>query len=240
MDIIFLNSSIEDDVACIISLLKLGSEHTRVKKYICECFALPKDIYAEDNHILEDLIKKVVTNEKIENKDLIERKISESQNLWNENCKNINRILADIFQCKNNDDLINAVLSVNCVCPYDFEKRIIYINYRKNVLEIQETCVHELIHYYWFNKWKQLFNDTYEENLVWSFSEIAIDAIFKETELRQYCVSKFPAHKHRYEIKYNGQNMMEYFRTLYRKKSITEFMKRGIEIIKEIEREEKI
>lgn len=237
MNIVFKNNSIEDDVASIISLLKLGSEHTRVKEYICEYFELPKEILDEDNSILEELVKKVVTNEKIKNKDTIDRKINESQKLWNKNCKNINCILSDIFECKFNNNLINAVLSVNCVCPYDFEKRIIYINYRKNVLEIQETCVHELIHYYWFNKWKQLFNERCEDNLIWSFSEIAIDAIFKETELRQYCISKFPAHKHLYEIKYNGQNMMKYFRTLYRDNSITEFMKIGIEIIKKIERE---
>ena len=74
--------------------------------------------------------------------------------------------------------------------------------------------------------------EMYEEDLVWSFSEIAIDAIFKETDLKQYCVSQFPAHKHLYEINYNNQNMMEYFRILYRKNSITEFMKIGIESVR--------
>ena len=145
---------------------------------------------------------------------------------------NINEILSNIFQCKQDDEIINALLSINCVCPYDFEKGIIYINYRKSVEEIQETCIHELIHYYRFNKWKELFKEMYEEDLVWSFSEIAIDAIFKETDLKQYCVSQFPAHKHLYEINYNNQNMMEYFRILYRKNSITEFMKIGIESVR--------
>lgn len=32
MDIIFKNNSIEDDVASVSSLLKLGSGHTKVKK----------------------------------------------------------------------------------------------------------------------------------------------------------------------------------------------------------------
>ena len=233
MEIIFRNNSTEDDVVSIINLLKLGNEHQRVKKYICKFFSLPEGILIEkNNQILEESIKKVVINEKLKNKVLIEKKIKQSFILWNENKKNINEILSNIFQCKQDDEIINALLSINCVCPYDFEKRIIYINYRKSVEEIQETCIHELIHYYWFNKWKELFKEMYEEDLVWSFSEIAIDAIFKETDLKQYCVSQFPAHKHLYEINYNNQNMMEYFRILYRKNSITEFMKIGIESVR--------
>ena len=137
MEIIFRNNSTEDDVVSIINLLKLGNEHQRVKKYICEFFSLPEGILIEkNNQILEESIKKVVINEKLKSKVLIEKKIKQSFILWNENKKNINEILSNIFQCKQDDEIINALLSINCVCPYDFEKRIIYINYRKSVEEI--------------------------------------------------------------------------------------------------------
>lgn len=49
MDIFFSKSSVEDDSASIVNLLCLGTEHQRVKKYICEYFDLP----------IEELAKKV-------------------------------------------------------------------------------------------------------------------------------------------------------------------------------------
>lgn len=79
-------------------------------------------------------------------------------------------------------------MSVNCVCPYDFENNQIYINYRKSSEEILETCVHELIHYYWFHKWNAMFKDQYSSSLVWIFSEIAIDALFQETPLKNFFI----------------------------------------------------
>lgn len=42
MDIFFRKSSVEDDSASIVNLLSLGTEHQRVKKYICEYFDLQK------------------------------------------------------------------------------------------------------------------------------------------------------------------------------------------------------
>lgn len=75
MEIIFRNNSTEDDVVSIINLLKLGNEHQRVKKYICEFFSLPEGILIEkNNQILEESIKKVVINEKLKNKVLIEKR----------------------------------------------------------------------------------------------------------------------------------------------------------------------
>ena len=85
------------------------------------------------------------------------------------------------------------------------------------------------------DKWHTLFQHKYEETVVWTFSEIAIDTLFSETELECYCVSEYPAHKHFYGVTYKGQNMMGYFRRLYRDNSISEFMRLGIEIVRELE-----
>ena len=51
MEIIFRNNSTEDDVVSIINLLKLGNEHQRVKKYICEFFSLPEGIPVSYTHL---------------------------------------------------------------------------------------------------------------------------------------------------------------------------------------------
>ena len=64
---------------------------------------------------------------------------------------------------------------------------------------------------------------------------MAIKIVFYGTELECYCVSEYPAHKHFYDVTYKGQNMMGYFRRLYRDNSISEFMRLVIEIVRDLE-----
>ncbi len=235
MDIVFMKCSLEDDTASIVKLLSLGAEHNRVKNYICRYFDLPIEEIDKNNIAeLEEAVTRIVRSEQACCAEITDEKIKAISTLWNNGKQEINRILCNIFECRQSDIIIKAYLSVNCVCPYNFAEKRIYINYRKSADEMLETCIHELIHYYWFEKWNKLFADKYDESLVRAFSEIAIDALFFETELKPYCVREYPAHKHFYDINYQGQNMIEYFRKLYRNNSITQFMKSGIEIVSDI------
>lgn len=164
MDILFCEAPIEEDINSILSLLTLNEEHMRVKKYICEYFHIPTEPALQNNAALETTVRTIVQNEQNNNAAAIAGKIEKMNCLWQEN----------------RDE--------NCVCPYDFENNRIYINYRKLSEEMLETCVHELIHYYWFHKWNALFKDQYSSSLVWIFSEIAIDALFFETPLKNFFI----------------------------------------------------
>ena len=164
MDILFCEAPIEEDINSILSLLTLNEEHTRVKKYICEYFHIPTEPALQNNAALETTVRTIVQNEQNNNAAAIAGKVEKMHCLWQEN----------------RDE--------NCVCPYDFENNQIYINYRKLSEEMLETCVHELIHYYWFHKWNALFKDQYSSSLVWIFSEIAIDALFFETPLKNFFI----------------------------------------------------
>lgn len=164
MDILFCEAPIEEDINSILSLLTLNEEHTRVKKYICEYFHIPTEPALQNNAALETTVRTIVQNEQNNNAAAIAGKVEKMHCLWQEN----------------RDE--------NCVCPYDFENKRIYINYRKSSEEMLETCVHELIHYYWFHKWNALFKDQYSSSLVWIFSEIALDALFFETPLKNFFI----------------------------------------------------
>lgn len=229
MNILFCKAPIEEDINSILSLLTLNEEHMRVKKYICEYFHIPTELALQNNAALETTVRIIVQNEQNNNAEAIAGKIEKMNCLWQENHDEISRTLRSIFECTLESQQLRALMSVNCVCPYDFENNQTYINYRKSSEEMLETCVHELIHYYWFHKWNALFKDQYSSSLVWIFSEIAIDALFFETPLKKYCVSQHPAHDHLYEESYKGQNLMEYFRKLYRDHSMADFMRLGIE-----------
>lgn len=142
MDILFCEAPIEEDINSILSLLTLNEEHMRVKKYICEYFHIPTEPALQNNAALETTVRTIVQNEQNNNAAAIAGKVEKMHCLRQEN----------------RDE--------NCVCPYDFENNQIYINYRKLSEEMLETCVHELIHYYWFHKWNALFKDQYSSSLV--------------------------------------------------------------------------
>ena len=178
MDILFCEAPIEEDINSILSLLTLNEEHMRVKKYICEYFHIPTEPALQNNAALETTVRTIVQNEQNNNAAAIAGKVEKMHCLWQENRNEISRTLRSIFECTLELQQLRAFMSVNCVCPYDFENKRIYINYRKSSEEMLETCVHELIHYYWFHKWNALFKDQYSSSLVWIFSEIAIDALF--------------------------------------------------------------
>lgn len=88
-----------------------------------------------------------------------------------------------------------------------------------------------MIHFYWFKKWDILFENSGDKLLAWKFSEIAIDAVFKETGLRKYCVREKPAHEHFYDMEIHNENMIGRFRALFSQNTIGGFMKKGMEYL---------
>ena len=64
-------------------------------------------------------------------------------------------------------------------------------------------------------------------------SEIVIDAIIKETELKKYCSEKQPAYKNFYDIQIDDVNVMAYFRNLFNSCDIHKFMSEGYRYVVE-------
>lgn len=235
MKLIFSINTFENDYECILSLLILGTEHNRVKQYLCSSFHV--DINNIENKRRQDIdiyLRPIIYTEYTRAEDNMKAKLTGVSDKWSSVREDVSKILCDIFKCECDAEIIiQVLLSINYVCPYDFEQKRIFINYRKTDDEIIESCIHELIHYYWFKKWNNLFEDTskFDEHLVWKFSEIAIDAIFKLSELNKYCVKEKPAYEYFYDIEIGNENMIEHFRKLFFKNSIHEFMKKGMEYL---------
>ena len=120
--------------------------------------------------------------------------------------------------------------------PYNYEEFSFDLNYRKAEDELVESCIHEMIHFYWFMKWSLTFEDDDIKNrewehMRWLFSEIAIDAIMNETALCRYVVKERPAYRYFYDIIIGDKSMMDYFRELFRQNNIVGFMKKGMEFV---------
>lgn len=239
MNLFFRTNSFKEDYQSISKLLLLeGEEHNRAKRFLCESFQLDADFvfaYRANDGIrrdeMEDYLFPILQKKYQESEQLMKQKIATVSERWNEVSDTVFQILDKIYGITYPDkQVIQANFTINYMCPYDYENQSFSINFRKSTEEIIESCIHELIHFYWFRKWELIFKDKYNKyhHLIWKFSEIAIDAIFIETDLKRFCVREKPAYQYFYKIELHKKNLMEYFRELFVQNGIEEFMKKGI------------
>lgn len=237
MLITFKRKSLNDDCKSIVNIL-YEEKYGRVQKYLSQFFEIDlQKLYEVSKEEGYQIAYPILKNEYECSEEIIAEKITELEKYWAQNEATIFRILNNIFECEDKYGRnITAEFSINAVCPRYLEKCSFDINYRKNIDEIMLTCIHEIIHFIWFEKWSKIFPDSNiseynAPNMPWLLSEIAIDAILKETDLKKYCVNEKPAYNYFYDIVIDDKNMMEYFRELFVTNSIEEFMIKGYEYV---------
>lgn len=72
-----------------------------------------------------------------------------------------------------------------------------------------------------YNNWK--FNTDFDiSNKIFMFADIAVDAIFHNTELNQVCDN--PSYKYFYNLNYQNVNMMKQFREMYKNMDVNKFL----------------
>lgn len=239
MNLLFRANSFREDYKSISSLLLLeGKEHNRAKRFLCESFQLDTDfVFAcgADHGIgkteIEDYLIPILQKEYQESEQPMKSKIAAVSERWSGVSDKVSQILDEVYGTTYPDEpAIRANFTINYMCPYDYGNQSFDVNFRKSTEEIIESCIHEIIHFYWFRKWEILFKEKYSEHqhLIWKFSEIAIDAIFRETDLKGFCVREKPAYQYFYGIELHKKNLMEYFRELFVQNGMEEFMEKGI------------
>lgn len=239
MSVTFKRKNFKDDCDSIVNII-YDEEYGRVQKYLANSFLI-------DLRLLYDVGKnegyKIISPILIYHYESSEAEITDKMHKltsgWKDIESDIFRILYDLFGCEKmyKNDII-AELSINLVCPRYLDKWSFDINYRKSIEEMILTCVHEIIHFVWFEKWSKLFKNLNKDEYnapseTWLLSEIVIDAIIKETELKKYCSEDKPAYKHFYDIQIDGVNVMEHFRGLFNSGDINKFMVEGYRYVME-------
>lgn len=154
---------------------------------------------------------------------------------WQKYKSQVEDAFSEAFQL-NSSELFNDItvnISMNPICPRYLEAHsfdIFYLNSERGALGMS---LHELIHFFWFHVWHQLFKDSFSEyespSLKWVFSEMAVDPIMHDERLSTInpyfedgCV-----YEYFYKMKINGTAILSILYELYQKKEIKNFMKEG-------------
>lgn len=174
----------------------------------------------------------------------MKNKVTDFQKCWNDNANKVCLEFEKIFKVGfKGVRHFTAYINLNPMCPRyltDDSFDIFYINKPEDALK---TAIHELIHFYWFQVWQEVFEDanpqTFEcPHLEWLLSEIAVDPIIYYSGLSDFNFKEH-AYSHFYTSKFMGENTIEFFRKLYRSNSLEHFMERGLKILKNNEAEAK-
>ena len=183
-----------------------------------------------------DYIKEKVKPFYDKNIKAIENSVINYQEEWDKHQNRIFEEFSTIFNLsyKGSRECLGEI-NINPVCPRFYDDWSFDVSF-SDISNVIETTLHELTHFFWFDKWKTVFpdwkrSDFESPSLVWLFSEIAIDAIFKNTWFKKLSSEK-PAYDCFYNIEINGLNMLDYLNTLFKKNTIEDFMKKGYEYIK--------
>ena len=173
-------------------------------------------------------------NEKLE---LMEKAKNEVESLFNESKEQIFSTLNSIFNVELSSK-ISAGVMFNPTCPRYLKSLSFEIYYGADSKYNLNTCIHEIIHFYFFEKWKRVFTNydesTFESpHLVWLFSELSIDAIFKCTKLKDFLYNDTPAYDYFYSESIGGVSIMQTFKNLFLNNSIENYFKKGMDFIYE-------
>jgi len=228
----YVVKSLEEQIA---SLKMFLTEPNSIALYLVDYFHLD-DFFNKNATERDLLLKEKIGDLYRNNQDLLAKKVALCQKQWDQQEAFVNAEFQKIF---GRDCDLNCVAYVNFnpICPRFIESREFDVNAMDDNAGILETSIHEIIHFAWFQDWQEQFpNTTHADMNVpsqgWLISEIAVDPIFKNSELKQLLVRN-PAYDHFYQEKINNQNMMEVVNDTYRlSSSIKDFQNRMIDLIK--------
>lgn len=234
----FKVKSLEDNVNIIADFFEDDRTiNNSFQKYIANALNINvNELLGKTLEQKKEIIKNIVSPIYDVKLNQMNLKKDEFSKFWNENSMIVCQEFQNIFKIGfSGIKQYDVEIGINPVCPRyldDFAFDVYYVKSKEDALE---TCIHELIHFYWF----QIFNENFPEIpkskfeapfAEWLLSEIAVDPIIYYSKLRNYCREK-PAYNYLYNEKINGENLIEFFRRLYKSNNLKNFMEKGLNVL---------
>lgn len=127
------------------------------------------------------------------------------------------------------------------ICPRYIKEKMFDIH-KKNEEELIDTCMHELCHFLFFEKCKEIFpNWKYEDfdspSILWYLSEIVVDPILNSNDIQKVYKHQFKCYDIFYTITIDNKPLMETITNIYNSNSIEDAIIKSYNYLKEHEKE---
>ncbi|MBU2523478.1 MAG: hypothetical protein KKE23_04300 [Nanoarchaeota archaeon] len=199
----------------------------------------------KDRRIRKDMeysfFKNIIENDK----NGFENRSKLFQKKWNRVNDSIMNALSDVLEIKwsKTDKKFVARVSLNPICPRDIHKRNFDIFYKKGTHEMIGTSIHEIHHFIYFEKWKEVFPGANEKefdypHLVWKLSEMVPKIILNDQRVQKAFKYQFGSYKIYEEAKIDGKPLLSYLQDFYdNRKDFSDFLRKSWKFVNKRRRE---
>ena len=194
------------------------------------------DLNKNNPDLICSIIKDRIVNFNNDNKEIIKN----YELLWNKYHDKFIKIMEDYFKVSINKD-INASIGLLPVCPRNI-KDLSFSFDLCNDDRFLEICMHEICHFYFFDKCKKIFKDwKYDDfnnpSLLWYLSEIVIDSILNRNEIQTLFKHKFKSYDNFYNIYINDKCIINIMKNIFDNNDIDKAIKEGLKFLIDNEEE---
>ena len=230
MDVLFTVKSERDQIKVIQSFL---SRESGFSKKVFNYFGIDISEFKKlSEQQKSEFIHKIVSAKYKEKLPDMQNAVPKFQKHWDKNKDFVNAEFQKIFGVSHPDKVCRAEVNINPVFPRYLDTWSFDIHSDVPLEKCLEVCLHEITHFLWFDKWKEVFpnwkkQDLERPSISWLFLEISVDPIFKNSAFKSITPEQ-PAYDYFYKETVNNENMMEFFRKLYKENSLEDYMKKGL------------
>jgi len=167
------------------------------------------------------------------------------QKEWDKDGGKLLAALAEVTEKKWPKDCkeMKAWVSLNPICPRFLDERAFDVYWRKSPGEMKETCLHEILHFIWFEKWKEVFPIPIQRgfeapHLVWKLSEMVPWTVLNDERI-QKIFRHTPSVYEEWKFKQiEGKPLLEHIQGIYnQRKSFADFIKLSWKFVQKHEKE---
>jgi hypothetical protein len=194
-----------------------------------------KEFRKKCNIYVDDYIEK--------NKKELEEWRENFQKSWEQVEDNFLINLSKDFETDFPEDIkeIKANVSINPICPRWLDKWTFNLYYKFSNIQMKQTTIHEIVHFFYFKKWTEVFTDSDKKDFdsphsEWKLSEILVHPIMNNNRMIQAIIKyqKSDVYQAWQHIKIDGKKLVDYFEPFYKeheegKISFADFLKKSWE-----------
>ena len=178
-------------------------------------------------------------NEDMKNSDQKIKNIQKDWDLINDSVMSDLSKRLDIVWPKDTIDIL-ARVGIMFFCPRYISHRTFDTNINANTNGMREVAIHEICHFLYFEKWKELYNDYDERNynrpsIAWYLSEAMIDPLLNNEIFTKYTKQPINSNRDMCEIEVNGVSIVDTLKEIVDNNPIEEAIKKGYDYFKDNE-----
>jgi len=174
-----------------------------------------------------------------ENRKDFEDKVEVFQGEWNRVSESYMNALEEVLEFKwpEKDKIITAFIGPNPICPRNITQRTFDICYQFDLDKLKALSFHEILHFAYFEKWKQVFPETNKgefdrPHLVWHLSEMVPGIILNDERFQEIFKHRHNVYKVYCDLKINGKFLLGYLREFYEsRENFEDFLRKSWDFV---------